>query len=88
MPDEAIGPFFALAKRLSIAFGKALGAEGSVTALNTRISQSVPHVHAHVIPRRKGDGLFSPNRPFWMRQKYTEGDAERIAEQLRAALAR
>jgi histidine triad (HIT) family protein len=86
MPEEALGPFLAVAKRVSIAFGKALGAEGSVTAMNTRISQSVPHAHLHVVPRRKGDGLFSPGRPFWMRQKYKDGEAERIAEQLRAAL--
>ena len=87
MPDEAIGPFFALAKRISRAFATALGAEGTLTAMNTRISQSVPHVHVHVVPRRKGDGLFSPNRPFWMRQKYKTGEAEQIAAKLRAALS-
>ncbi len=87
MPDDAIGPFFALAKRISVAFGAALGAEGPIPALNTRISQTVPHVHVHVVPRRTGDGLFSPHRSFWMRQRYKAGEAEQIAEKLRAALS-
>ncbi|HKW77872.1 MAG TPA: HIT family protein [Candidatus Limnocylindria bacterium] len=88
MPDEALGPLFGAVKRVSRAFGTALGAEGSLTLSNTRISQSVPHVHVHVVPRRKGDGLFSPGRPFWMRYKYKPGEAEAIADKLRAALAK
>jgi histidine triad (HIT) family protein len=88
LPSPLLAPFFGLAQRLSRAFGPALGAEGSLVALNTRISQSVPHVHAHVVPRRKGDRLFSPGQGpmLWVRRKYAEGEAERIAETLRAAL--
>ena len=88
IPELLLAPFFAVVQRLSRAFGPALGAEGSLVALNTRISQSVPHVHAHVVPRRKGDRLFSPGQGpmLWIRRKYTEGEAERTAEKLRAAL--
>jgi len=57
-----------------------------MTLANTKISQSVPHLHVHVVPRRKGDHFFTPGRPFWMRQKYKAGEAEEIAEKLRAAL--
>jgi histidine triad (HIT) family protein len=87
MPDDALAPLFRVVKRVSIAQQRALGAEGSLTLANTRISQSVPHVHVHVVPRRKGDGLFSPGRPFWMRRRYKEGEAEQVADGLRTALA-
>jgi histidine triad (HIT) family protein len=88
VPDEALVPIFSVVRRVSIAQQKALGAEGSLTLSNTKISQSVPHVHVHVVPRRKGDSLFSPGRPFWMRRKYSAGEAEAIAEKLRAELER
>ena len=88
LPDDALTSLFKLVRRVSIAQQKALGAEGSLTLSNTRISQSVPHVHVHVVPRRKGDKLFSPGRTFWMRQRYAEGEAETIAAKLRAELAR
>jgi len=78
---------FLLARRLSIAFRAVLGADGSFVAVNTRISQSVPHVHVHVVPRRKGDGLFSPGKGMWIRRRYSDGEAARIAEKLRSALA-
>ena len=88
MPDAAFAPLFGVVKRVSRAFTMELGAEGSLTLANTRISQSVPHVHIHVVPRRKGDGLFSPGRTFWMRQKYGDGQAAELTAKLRAALAR
>jgi histidine triad (HIT) family protein len=88
LPDEEIAPLFQLARRVSIAQQRVLGAEGSLTLSNTRISQSVPHVHVHVVPRRKGDSLFSPGRSLWMRQRYKDGEAEEIAEKLRRALAK
>ncbi|MEP6694470.1 MAG: HIT family protein [Chloroflexota bacterium] len=88
MPEDQIGPLFVLARRLSIAFGAALGADGSFIAVNTRISQSVPHVHLHVVPRRKGDGLFSPGRGMWIRRRYAAGEAEQVAGKLQTALAR
>jgi len=87
MPEGEIAPLFLLARRLSSAFRGALGADGSFIAVNTRISQSVPHVHVHVVPRRKGDGLFSPGHGMWMRRRYADGEAEKIAARLRTALA-
>ncbi|MDP9266662.1 MAG: HIT family protein [Chloroflexota bacterium] len=87
MPETEVAPLFLLARRLSIAFCTALGAEGSFVAVNTRISQSVPHVHVHCVPRRKGDGLFSPGRGMWVRRRYAGGEAEQIAAKLRSALA-
>ena len=88
VPDEALAPLFRVVRRVSIAQQNALGAEGSLTLANTRISQSVPHVHVHVVPRRKGDSLFSPGRTFWMRRQYKEGEAAEIAEKLRTELAK
>ena len=89
VPSELLAPFFAVVQRISKAFGPALGAEGTLVAINTRISQSVPHVHAHVVPRRKGDRLFSTGAPpmLWIRRSYKEGEAETIAGKLREALA-
>ena len=87
VPESEVAPLFLLARRLSIAFRTALGADGSFVAVNTRISQSVPHVHAHCVPRRKGDGLFSPGRGMWMRRRYSGNEAEEIAAKLRNALA-
>ncbi len=87
LPDGEVAALFLLARRLSIAFRTALGADGSFVAVNTRISQSVPHVHVHCVPRRKGDGLFSPGRGMWIRCRYAAGEADQVAEQLRSALA-
>jgi histidine triad (HIT) family protein len=88
LPDDALAPLFRVVREISVAQQSALGAEGSLTLANTRISQSVPHVHVHVVPRRKGDSLFSPGRTFWMRRQYKEGEAVEVAEKLRAALAK
>ena len=88
VPDEALAPLFKVVRQASIAQQSALGAEGSLTLANTRISQSVPHAHVHVVPRRKGDSLFSPGRTFWMRRQYKDGEAAEIAEKLRTELAR
>jgi histidine triad (HIT) family protein len=65
--------------------GRALGSEGTFVALNDRVSQSVAHVHLHVVPRRRKDGL---RGFFWPRHRYaTDEEAEAIAERIRAALA-
>ena len=74
LPDDLVAPLFGAVRRASIAVQRALGADGAFVAANVRVSQSVPHVHVHVVPRRKGDGLFS-TRLVWQRQKY-ESDAE------------
>ena len=73
LPDAEVGPFFATVRRVAAAMEKALGAEGAFVAVNNKVSQSVPHLHAHVVPRRKGDGL---RGFFWPRTTYAS-DAER-----------
>ena len=74
LPDSLLAPVLAAVRRTSVAVQNALGAEGSFVATNTRVSQSVPHLHVHVVPRNKGDGLFS-TRLIWQRKKY-ENDSE------------
>jgi histidine triad (HIT) family protein len=84
-PDE-IGPYFATAQRLTRAVTEAMGAEGSFVALNNVVSQSVPHLHLHVVPRRRKDGL---RGFFWPRTKYdSEGQMAAVAATIRDALAR
>ena len=61
---------------------EALGAQGSFVAMNNTVSQSVPHLHLHVVPRTKGDGL---RGFFWPRTKYADGEAGEYADRLRAA---
>ena len=86
LPPALIGPLFEIVRRASIAVQQALGADGSFVATNTRISQSVPHVHVHVVPRNEGDGFFSP-RPIWKRQSYrSPADAADHASRIRTAL--
>ena len=87
LPDLPAGlrdPFLAAAQRIANAVKDALGAQGSFVAINNTVSQSVPHLHLHVVPRTKGDGL---RGFFWPRTKYADGEAASYAEQLRAALA-
>jgi len=87
LPDDLVRPLFAAVRRTSIAVQKALRAEGSFVASNTRVSQSVPHVHIHVVPRNKGDGLFS-TRLIWQRKKYeTDSEMADIATKIRTAYA-
>ncbi len=75
-------PLMTAAQRVARALETGLGAEGSLVAINNRISQSVPHLHVHVVPRRKGDGL---KGFFWPRYKYAD-DAEMagVAERIRS----
>ena len=74
LPPELAATLFEHARRLSTAVEAAMSAEGSFVAINNRVSQSVPHVHIHVVPRRKGDGL---KGFFWPRKKYaTEAEME------------
>jgi len=83
-PASEMGTFWTGVQRVSRAVEAGLDAQGTFIGLNNKISQSVPHVHAHVIPRRKGDGL---RGFFWPRTKY-ESDAERdgYAQRIAAAL--
>jgi histidine triad (HIT) family protein len=87
LPDDLLAPLLRVIRQTSIAVQKALRAEGSFVATNTRVSQSVPHVHIHVVPRNKGDGLFS-TRLIWQRKKYeTDSEMAEIATKIRAAYA-
>jgi len=84
LPEELVGPLFLRARRVAAALGPALGAEGSFVALNNRVSQSVPHLHVHVVPRRRRDGL---RGFFWPRTKYESADRmQDVAARLREAL--
>ena len=83
LPAALRDPFLEAAQRIAVAVKDALGAQGSFVAINNTVSQSVPHLHLHVVPRTKGDGL---RGFFWPRKKYADGEAASYAEQLRAAL--
>ena len=67
LPAALVGPFFENVQLLSRAVEVGMGAEGTFVAMNNRVSQSVPHLHVHVVPRRKKDGL---KGFFWPRTKY------------------
>ena len=79
-----MGPYFTFVQRMSVAVPAAMGAQGTFVAVNNRVSQSVPHLHVHVVPRTKGDGL---RGFFWPRSKYRPGEAATVATTLREALA-
>jgi len=83
LPADLREDFLATAQRLCTAVVEALGAQGSFVAINNVVSQSVPHLHLHVVPRTKGDGL---RGFFWPRQKYADGERAAYAERLRVAL--
>jgi histidine triad (HIT) family protein len=84
LAPQAVAAVFLAAQRISAALERGLGAEGTFVALNDRISQSVPHVHVHVVPRRRKDGL---RGFFWPRVRYEdEQEREAIAARIRAAL--
>jgi len=84
LPADLIGPFFGAVRRISGALPAALGAQGSFVGLNNVVSQSVPHLHAHVVPRTRGDGL---RGFFWPRTRYADDDeAAGYASRIAAAL--
>ena len=85
LPAELLQPLFAEVQRISRAVETGLGAAGSFVAMNNRVSQSVPHLHVHVVPRNRKDGL---RGFFWPRLRYRdEAHMSAVAAQLRAALA-
>jgi len=71
LPADLLGPFFAAVQRVARAVEVGMEADGTFVAINNKISQSVPHLHAHVVPRRRKDGL---RGFFWPRQKYRDED--------------
>lgn len=84
LPAGCLEPFFARAQQLARAVEEGLGAAGSFVAMNNRVSQSVPHLHVHIVPRNRKDGL---RGFFWPRTKYAgEQEASEYARRLRAAL--
>lgn len=85
LPEELRDPLFGTAQRLAAAMKSGLGAQGSFVAINNTVSQSVPHLHVHVVPRTKGDGL---KGFFWPRTKYAdEVDAQAFADRIRRAMS-
>ena len=83
LPAPLLPVVFEAAQRVAQAVVDALGADGSFVAMNNIVSQSVPHLHVHVVPRRRKDGL---RGFFWPRQKYDEGQMDEVASSIRAAL--
>ena len=84
LPARLRDPFLEAGQRLAAAMLSGLGAQGSFVAMNNTVSQSVPHLHLHVVPRTKGDGL---RGFFWPRTKYADAaEQATYAERLRAAL--
>lgn len=85
LPAERGATFLRAAQRLAAAVVDGLGAQGSFVAINNTVSQSVPHLHLHVVPRTKGDGL---RGFFWPRTRYADdAEATDYADRLRSALA-
>ncbi len=71
LEPELVDPIFSAARRMASVVQTAMGAEGTFVAMNNKVSQSVPHLHVHVVPRTKGDGL---KGFFWPRKKYATAE--------------
>jgi histidine triad (HIT) family protein len=85
LPSDLVGPLFENVQLLTRAVELALEAEGSFVAMNNRVSQSVPHLHVHIVPRRKKDGL---KGFFWPRNKYGgEDHMAEVQKSIQAAIA-
>ena len=87
LPPDLVEPYFSRAQRLSALMEapEGMGAAGSFVAMNNRVSQSVPHLHTHVVPRNRKDGL---RGFFWPRAKYaSDAEAAEVASRLRTALS-
>jgi histidine triad (HIT) family protein len=86
LPADLVGPLFRTVQLVARAVEEALAADGTFVALNNKVSQSVPHLHVHVVPRKRKDGL---RGFFWPRQKYESDDEVRaVAGRIREAAAR
>lgn len=83
LPEDLLAPVFGLAQRVAAAMPEALAADGTFVAMNNVVSQSVPHLHVHVVPRRRKDGL---RGFFWPRQRYEEAEMAEYGRRLRAVL--
>ncbi len=86
LPPACLHPFFEAVQRVAAAVTEAMGADGTFVAMNNEVSQSVPHLHVHVVPRRRKDVL---RGFFWPRSRYgSEGEAIDIAQRIRGSLLR
>jgi histidine triad (HIT) family protein len=84
LPLGGIEPLFTVAQRVARTMETGLGADGSFVAINNKVSQSVPHLHIHIVPRRKKDGL---KGFFWPRGKYSsEEEMEAVRQKLEQAM--
>ena len=84
LPPPLVPPLFGAVRRVATAVTTAMGAQGSFVAINNVVSQSVPHLHVHVVPRTRGDGL---RGFFWPRQRYrSEEEMATVAARVRAAV--
>lgn len=85
LPTEDVEGYFATVQRISAGLPEGLGCRGTLVAMNNLVSQSVPHLHTHVVPRTKGDGL---RGFFWPRTRYADDSAAAaVAARIAAALA-
>ena len=83
LPEPLIAPLFSTAKMLAAAVEKTMEAEGTFVAMNNKVSQSVPHLHIHIVPRRPKDGL---RGFFWPRTKYNDDEQmQQVATLIREA---
>lgn len=84
LPPESLAGYFGLVRRMTVAVESGMGAGGTFVAMNNKVSQSVPHLHTHVVPRTKGDGL---RGFFWPRTRYADdAEATAHADRISAAL--
>jgi histidine triad (HIT) family protein len=86
LPGDLVAPYFKDVQLIARAVEKAMGAEGTFVAMNNRVSQSVPHLHVHVVPRKRKDGL---KGFFWPRSKYaSESEMLLARDAIRSTLAK
>jgi len=83
LPSDLMVPLLTMTQRIADAIVTALGAQGTFVAINNVVSQSIPHLHVHVVPRTKGDGL---RGFFWPRTRYAAGEMEAYAELIRSEI--
>ena len=85
LPPGDVGAFFLTVRRLAVAVEAGMDADGTFVALNNKVSQSVPHLHVHVVPRTRGDGL---RGFFWPRTRYgCDEEMAAAAASIRTALS-
>ena len=86
LPDGLVGPLFSNAQRLTENVQRVMKADGTFVAINNTVSQSVPHFHIHIVPRRRGDGL---RGFFWPRRPYeSEDECDAVQEALASGLSK